>query len=109
MSFFLALLPIAWLILALTKLRMPSHLACLAALAFTVALACLWWRMPVLHVATAVLEGVLNALWPICLVVLCPVRGVCGAYLHVWRHSGRLGASDAATGRFVRGGGAYVS
>jgi len=69
-SFFLALLPIAWLILALTKLRMPSHLACLAALAFTVALACLWWRMPVLHVATAMLEGVLNALWPICLVVV---------------------------------------
>ena len=69
-SFLLALAPIVWLIVALTALRMPSHRACLISLAFALALAGLWWHMPALDLATAVLEGVLNALWPICLVVV---------------------------------------
>jgi len=69
-SFLLALAPIVWLIVALTALRMPSHRACLISLALALALAGLWWHMPALDLATAVLEGVLNALWPICLVVV---------------------------------------
>lgn len=69
-SFLLALAPIAWLIVALTVLRMPSHRACLISLALAAVLAGLWWHMPALNLATAVLEGVLNALWPICLVVV---------------------------------------
>lgn len=69
-SFLLALAPIIWLIVALTALRMPSHRACLISLALALVLAGLWWHMPAVNVATAALEGVLNALWPICLVVV---------------------------------------
>ena len=68
--FILALLPILWLILALGKLKMPSYTACGIALLLTAALAGLYWKLPVLHVASAALEGILNALWPICLVII---------------------------------------
>lgn len=69
-SFLLALVPIIWLIVALTALRMPSHRACLISLVLALVLAGLWWHMPALNLATAALEGILNALWPICLVVV---------------------------------------
>jgi len=38
-KFLLALLPIIWLIVALSRLKMPSHTACLSALALTAVLA----------------------------------------------------------------------
>lgn len=70
LSFALALLPILWLIVALTVLKMPSHWACLISLGVAVVLAALWWQLAPALVATAALEGVLSALWPICLVVV---------------------------------------
>ena len=70
MSFVLALLPIIWLAVALSVLKMPAHKACPIALAIAAALAIGAWRLPALWAATAVLEGVLNALWPICLVII---------------------------------------
>ena len=70
LNFALAMLPIAWLILSLGKLKMPSHKACGIALLITIALAFSYWRMNVLNASTAVLEGTLNALWPICLVIV---------------------------------------
>ena len=70
LNFILALLPILWLIVALTALKMPSHAACLISLGVAVCLATAWWQLPAVCVATAALEGVLNALWPICLVVV---------------------------------------
>lgn len=64
------MLPIIWLITALSGLKMAGHKACIIALLITVALAVGYWKLDILCTATAVLEGTLNALWPICLVVI---------------------------------------
>ena len=80
------MLPIAWLIVSLGKLKMPSHTACGIALAITAALAFSYWKMNVLNISTAVLEGTLNALWPICLVII--------AALFTYNLSLKTGAMD---------------
>ena len=69
-KFLLALLPIIWLIVALSRLKMPSHTACLSALAITAVLALSFWKLSPVNTAAAALEGSLNALWPICLVIM---------------------------------------
>ena len=70
LEFLLAMLPIIWLIAALSGLKMAGHKACVIALAVTAALAAGYWGLSALCIATAALEGVLNALWPICLVIV---------------------------------------
>lgn len=70
LKFLLAMLPIIWLIAALSGLKMAGHKACVIALLLTMALAAGYWKLSVLCTATAALEGVLNALWPICLVIV---------------------------------------
>lgn len=70
LKFVLAMLPIIWLIAALSGLKMAGHKACVIALVITMALAIGYWRLNVLCTATAALEGALNALWPICLVIV---------------------------------------
>lgn len=70
LKFVLAMLPIIWLIAALSGLKMAGHKACVIALVVTMALAIGYWRLSVLCTATAALEGALNALWPICLVIV---------------------------------------
>ena len=65
LEFLLAMLPIIWLIAALSGLKMAGHKACVIALAVTAALAAGYWGLSALCIATAALEGVLNALWPI--------------------------------------------
>ena len=69
-SFLLAMLPIVWLIVSLSKLKMPSHIACGIAFAITAVLALVYWKMRPVDTATAAVEGGLNALWPICLVIV---------------------------------------
>lgn len=69
----LALLPILWLIVALTGLKMAGHKACLGALAVAVVLALAFWKMPVLDCATSALEGFATALWPIILVIIAAI------------------------------------
>lgn len=69
-SFALALIPIIWLAVALSVLKMPAHWACLIALILASALAITAWQLPAMWTGTAILEGVLNALWPICLVII---------------------------------------
>ena len=70
LEFVLAMLPIIWLIAALSGLKMAGHKACAIALAVTAALAAGYWGLSALCIATAALEGALNALWPICLVIV---------------------------------------
>lgn len=70
---FLALLPIIWLIVALTWLKMPGHKACLSALAVAAILALALWNMPVKDCATSALEGFATALWPIILVIIAAI------------------------------------
>ncbi len=69
-EFLLAMLPILWLIAALSGLKMAGHKACVIALFITVLLAAFYWKLSAACAATAALEGILNALWPICLVIV---------------------------------------
>ena len=70
LKFFLAILPILWLIIALSVLKIAGHKACLIALIITAVLAAGYWKLSLVCTATAGLEGILNALWPICLVIV---------------------------------------
>lgn len=70
LKFILAILPIIWLIVALSGLKMAGHKACVIALLMTMVLAVAYWKLNIICTATAALEGVLNALWPICLVIV---------------------------------------
>ena len=64
------MLPIIWLIVALSGLKMAGHKACVIALIITAVEAVGFWKLSVICTATAALEGILNALWPICLVIV---------------------------------------
>ena len=68
--FLLAMIPIIWLVIALSILKMPGHKACFLAWVLTALLSMFCWKFPAGNMATATLEGVLNALWPICLVII---------------------------------------
>lgn len=69
----LALLPIIWLIVALSGLKMAGHKACIGALIVSAVLALFFWKMPALDCASAALEGALMALWPIILVIIAAI------------------------------------
>ena len=70
LRFVFAVLPILWLVIALSVLKIAGHKACVAALLLTAVLAVFYWKLSVVNTLTAGLEGVLNALWPICLVIV---------------------------------------
>jgi lactate permease len=70
LKFLMAILPIIWLIIALSGLKMPGYKACSIALVLTMVLAIFFWNLNVGYTVTGVFEGVLNALWPICLVII---------------------------------------
>ena len=69
-NFILALLPILWLIIALSVLKMPGFKACVIALVIGAIIALAKFNLSVSNVGTAALEGALNALWPIILVII---------------------------------------
>ena len=69
-NFILAMFPLIWLMLALAKLKMPGFKACAIAAVIAMALSLVYWRLPLIKTAAAAAEGVLNALWPICLVII---------------------------------------
>ncbi len=69
-NFIVAMLPIIWLIFALAFLKMKGHIACVLTLVFTVILGIGVWKIPIISAGSAILEGILNGLWPICLVIL---------------------------------------
>ena len=69
-KFILAILPILWLVIALSVLKIAGHKACVAALIITAVLAMFYWKLSLINTVTAGLEGILNALWPICLVIV---------------------------------------
>ena len=69
-DFLLAIVPIVWLVIALCVLHMPGWKACLLT-ALAAALCALgYFHMGIAEVGTAVVEGILNALWPICAVII---------------------------------------
>ncbi len=69
-KFILGLVPIIWLIIALTGLKMPGYKACGIAIVFAAVVALFYKHLPLVSVGTAFLEGVFSALWPIILVIL---------------------------------------
>lgn len=73
MVFLLALSPILWLIVSLGFLKMQSFKACPIALIISFAVARAWYHMPGMDAATAALEGVALACWPILLVIIAAI------------------------------------
>ena len=70
LKFILALLPIIWLIVAMSILKWPGYRACFMALVVTIVIAIFGWKLSIINTATAALEGICNALWPIIIVIL---------------------------------------
>ncbi|MDW8800373.1 L-lactate permease [Clostridium sp. A1-XYC3] len=71
--FFIALLPVAWLMLSLGALKMPGHKTCPIALLATIILAMIVWKMPLGQALGAGAEGAAMALWPIMIVIIAAV------------------------------------
>ncbi len=70
LQFILGLLPIIWLIIAMAGIKMAGWKACVIALVIAVVEAIAYKHLPVVSTGSAVVEGALNALWPIILVIL---------------------------------------
>ena len=68
--FILAIIPIIWLIVSLGVMKLPAHKTCFFTVILTIVISLVFWKMPILNVATATLEGVAIALWPILLVIV---------------------------------------
>ena len=92
-NFILAMLPIVWLIISLSKLKMSSCKACGIALLITAMLAALYWKLPPLHISSAMFEGAAYALWPICLIIV--------AALFTYNLTIRTGAMEKIKGMLI--------
>ena len=66
----LAVVPIAWLIIAMTLLKMSGVKACGIGLLITAAECLAVYKMGALEVATGAAEGAIVALWPICIIIV---------------------------------------
>jgi len=71
--FFIALIPIVWLMVSLGVLKMPGHKTCSITLVLTIVLAVIVWKMPISQALTATLEGAAMAIWPIIVVIIAAV------------------------------------
>ncbi len=71
--FFVALVPIIWLIVSLGVLKMPGHLACPIALVLTLLLSLLVWKFPFVDAMTGALEGIVMGFWPIVYIIIAAV------------------------------------
>ena len=72
-SFFLAVLPLAALIILILLVKAPIHYATLLTLALIIALAMWHWHKPVPIIAESVLYGAIKGLWPIVLIILAAI------------------------------------
>lgn len=68
-SLFIVLVPISWLIISLTFLKMQAYKVCIIGLALSIASAIGVWQMPYMLAIKAVLEGAILALLPIVWVI----------------------------------------
>lgn len=71
--FFIALIPIVWLMISLGALKMPGYKTTPITLVLTMVLAVIVWKMSPVAVTTALLEGIAMAVWPIVLVIIAAV------------------------------------
>lgn len=70
LSFIISVLPIVWLIIALCFLKMQGWIACGMAAVIAGVAGILYFKMGMVDAFSAALEGALNALWPICMVII---------------------------------------
>ena len=68
--FFIALIPIVWLIVSLGILKLPAHKTCLFTAILSLLIGIIFWKMPIIDAITSSIEGVAIALWPILLVIV---------------------------------------
>lgn len=68
--FFIAIVPIVWLIISLGVLKHPAHKTCFFTAVLTFFIAIVFWKMPFIDVLTASIEGIAVAIWPILLVIV---------------------------------------
>lgn len=73
LMFVLALLPILWLVLALCGMKMEAWKASFGALVISALLGMFVWKMTPINAATAALEGMAMAIWPIVIVIIAAV------------------------------------
>lgn len=69
----LASLPIIWLIVALSGLKLSGDKACIGALIISSIIAFLKWDMSMMEILTAALEGAVFAIWPIIIVIIAAI------------------------------------
>ena len=69
----IALITIVWLIIGFVVLKLPGHICCPIGLAITMVLGVLNWKMSLVGVVTAALEGVAMAVWPIGIIVIAAI------------------------------------
>ena len=69
----LAILPILWLIVALSGLKMAAWKACPVALFLSLTASVMYFGMPVDYMASAFLEGTALACWPILLIITATI------------------------------------
>ena len=70
---FFAILPIIWLIVALSGLKMAAWKACPVALLLSLLASVMYFGMPIDYMASAVLEGTALACWPILLIITATI------------------------------------
>ena len=70
---FFAILPILWLIVALSGLKMAAWKACPVALVLSFFVSVLYFGMPWEYTASAMLEGTALACWPILLIITATI------------------------------------
>lgn len=64
------MIPIIWLLVGFSFLKLPGHKCCPIGLLITFAVAMIFWKMPFIDTFTAGLEGAVMAIWPIGLIVI---------------------------------------
>lgn len=69
-KFIFALIPIVWLIISLTALKMPAAKAAVISLILAIILAITAFQLPVVDTLTGTLEGILGGLFPIVYIIV---------------------------------------
>ena len=82
----LAIIPIAWLIISMAGLKMAGYKSCGIGLVIAIVEGVAVYHMTVPEAITGTLEGVVSAVWPICVIIV-------GA-MFLYNMSLRTGAMD---------------
>lgn len=68
--FIVACIPIIWMIISLSKLKMSAYKSCPIAFIITFILSIFIWKMNIIEAVTATIEGIALAIWPIIITII---------------------------------------